>query len=380
VLISRKKFLQISAGSIAGVALANLWLPKLLEAANVKNGKGRLPIIWFQGQACTGCPVSFINTEYPGADEVLIEVIILEYLPTVMGGTGDVALGTIDRAMKETPGKYILAVDGSIPLEADGHYCTVGEKNEQPVTALEWIKEIGENSLAVVAVGSCATWGGIPAAPPNPTGAVPASKVIKDKPIINIPGCPPHPDWIVGTLVNVLKYGIPELDDLNRPTMFFGGDKLIHDNCELRQYFDAGIFAKDFGEEGCLYELGCKGPVAHCDVSTRGWNSGVSWCNRSGGPCIGCTEPFFPGGAGSGLYEKLPAAEVPGLASVNANVNTVGVALGGAVVAGIGAHAIARAVTTKRMKSKAKQEASQESKSESETVENDNEVKEEEDK
>lgn len=355
MLITRKKFLQIGVGSIAGFALSNLWLPKLLEAASVKNGKGRLPVIWFQAQACSGCPVSFINTEYPGIDEVLIEVITLEYNPVVMGGTGDVAIGVIDRMISEENGKYILVVDGSIPTEENGEYCTVGEKEGKPVTALDWIKRMGENSLAVVAVGTCASWGGIPSAPPNPTGAVSTSVVIKDKPVINIPGCPPHPDWMIGTIVHVLKYGMPELDDLNRPTLFYGGDKVVHDNCELRQYFDVGKFAQDFGEEGCLYELGCKGPVAHCDVSTRGWNGGVNWCNRSGGPCIGCTEPFFPGGTGSGLYEKLPAAQVPGLAKINANANTIGIALGGAVAAAIGAHAAARVVSTKILQKKEEQ-------------------------
>ncbi len=352
MLISRKKFLKISGGAVAGGALSNLWMPNLLKAASVKDGKGRLPIIWFQGQACTGCSVSLLNTEYPGIDEVLIEVITLDYHPNVMAGTGDVALDVIRRMIKDEKGQYILVVEGAVPLGAGGEYCTVGEVDEKPITGLEWIEEIGNNALAVVAVGSCAAWGGIPAATPNPTDAVPASEVIKDKPIINIPGCPPHPDWMVGTLVNVLKYGIPKLDELGRPVMFFGNDKLVHDNCELRKYFDEGKFAKDFGDEGCLYELGCKGPVTHCDVSTRGWNSGVSWCNRAGGPCVGCTETFFPGATGSGLYEKLPAAQVPGLANINANANTIGIALGAATAAGIGVHAIARAVSSKKLKNK----------------------------
>jgi hydrogenase small subunit len=356
VLISRKKFLKISGGAVAGVALSNMWLPRLLKAASVKNGKGRLPIIWFQGQACSGCAVSLLNTEYPGIDEVLIEVITLDYQPTVMAGTGDLALDVIRRMIKDEKGQYILAVDGSIPVDADGEYCTVGEIDEKPITCLEWIREIGNNAMAVVSVGSCSSWGGIPAATPNPTGAAPTTDIIKDKPVINIPGCPPHPDWMVGTLVHVLKSGIPKLDELGRPVMFFGNDKLIHDNCELRKYFDEGKFAKDFGDEGCLYELGCKGPVAHCDVSTRGWNSGVSWCNRAGGPCVGCTEPFFPGATGSGLYEKLPAAQVPGLANINANANTIGIALGGATAAAIGAHAIARAVTSKKNKGKQESE------------------------
>jgi len=360
VLISRKKFLKISGGAVAGAALSNLWMPNLLKAASVKDGKGRLPIIWFQGQACTGCSISLINTEYPGIDEVLIEVITLDYQPNVMAGTGDVALDVIRRMVKDEKGQYILVFEGAVPLGAGGEYCTVGEVDEKPITALEWIKEIGNNSLAVVSVGSCASWGGIPAATPNPTGAVPVSEVIKDKPIINIPGCPPHPDWMVGTLVNVLKYGIPKLDELGRPVMFFGNDKLVHDNCELRKYFDEGKYAIDFGDEGCLYELGCKGPVTHCDASTRGWNSGVNWCNRAGGPCIGCTETFFPGATGSGLYEKLPAAQVPGFANINANANTIGIALGAATAAGIGVHAVARVVSNKKLKNKKKNDSTEE--------------------
>ncbi|MCL4385670.1 MAG: hydrogenase small subunit [Actinobacteria bacterium] len=355
MLITRKKFLQIFSGSIAGFALSNLWLPKLLQAANVKNGKGRLPIVWFQGQNCSGCPVSFVNTEYPSADEVLIEVITLEYLPTIMGGTGDVAVDILERMITDEKGKFILAIDGSIPVDSDGNYCNVGEINGKSITALKWIQALSSAAGAVVAIGTCATWGGIPAAPPNPTKAKAVRDIVKDKPVINIPGCPPHPDWIVGTLVHVLKYGIPTLDDLNRPVIFFGPDKIVHDNCELRQYFDAGIFAKDFGQKGCLYELGCKGPVTHCDAPVRGWNSGVNWCNRSGGPCLGCTEPTFPGGTGSGFYEKLPAVQVPGLSEINANANTIGIALGGAVGAAIAGHAIARAVSAKKLKQKSKQ-------------------------
>ena len=120
----------------------------------------------------------------------MIEVITLDYNPVIMGGTGDVAIGVLDRMISEEKGKYVLVVDGSIPTEEDGLYCTVGEKDGQPVTALDWIKSLGENAMAVVAAGSCAAWGGIPAAPPNPTGAVSASAIIKDKPEINIPGWP----------------------------------------------------------------------------------------------------------------------------------------------------------------------------------------------
>ncbi len=354
MLISRRKFLKVSAVSAAGLALSSMIAPKLLKAASFKHNIARLPIIWFQAQTCSGCSVSLVNTEYPDVDEVLIEVICLAYNPTIMGATGDEALGVIETMMTDKAGEYILVVEGSIPVDADGDYCTVGEKFGIPVTAQDWIKNIAKSAKAIVAVGSCASWGGIPSAPPNPTGAMSLSDIVEDGLLINIPGCPPHPDWMTGTLVNVLKYGIPELDSLHRPTMYFGKDKVIHDNCELREYFDRGTFAKNIGDKGCLYELGCKGPIAHCDVSIRGWNSGVNWCNRAGGPCIGCTEPSFPGLAKSGLYERLAAAEVPGFAGINATANTVGKILGLATATGILAHAIARSINlgiarTKRM-------------------------------
>lgn len=349
---TRRKFIKISTVAAAGVALADVWLPELLKAANVEQGVGRLPIIWFQAQTCSGCSVSLVNTEYPSIDEVLIEVVNLVYNPTIMGGTGDVALGVIEKMMREESGKYILAIEGSIPLEAENEYCTVGESFGVPITATDWIKNIAKHAKAIVSIGSCASWGGIPSSPPNPTGAIPISDLVHDLPLINVPGCPPHPDWMTGTLVHVIKYGIPELDDQHRPIMYFGKDKVIHDNCELREYFDRGKFAKDFGDEGCLYELGCKGPIAHCDVSIRGWNSGVNWCNRAGGPCIGCTEASFPGLTKSGLYERLPSAQVPGFAGINSTANTVGKILGITTIVGIGVHAIARAFNIKKIKKK----------------------------
>ncbi len=344
MLISRRKFVKISAVSATGIAFSNLIAPNILKANSTSKHIARLPIIWFQAQTCSGCSVSLVNTEYPSIDEVLIEVISLAYNPTIMGATGDKALEVIESMMSDHKNEYLLVVEGSIPLESKGDYCTVGEKFGIPVTALDWVKNLGKEAKAVIAVGSCSSWGGIPAAPPNPTKAVSLTEIVDHDLLINIPGCPPHPDWITGTLVHVLKYGIPKLDNLNRPVMYFGKDKVIHDNCELRKYFDRSKFAKYIGDSGCLYELGCKGPIAHCDVSIRGWNSGVNWCNRSGGPCIGCTEPSFPGLVKSGLYERLPAAEVPGFAGINTTANTVGKILGIATVAGVVTHAVARSI------------------------------------
>ena len=129
-----------------------------------------------------------------------------------------------------------------------------------------------------------------------------ASEVLSGKTIINISGCPPHPDWIVGTLAHILLYkDLPKLDKFGRPVMFYGG--IIHDNCPRRQFFDNGIFAANFSDPGCLLEIGCRGPYAHCDATYRQWNSGVNSCIRCGGPCIGCTEPSFPDGP---VYARLP--------------------------------------------------------------------------
>ncbi|MGB8657566.1 MAG: hydrogenase small subunit [Candidatus Zixiibacteriota bacterium] len=299
--LSRRKFLQLVGGSTAAMGLSQLWLPKVVQA--ILENPGNPPVIWFQGQGCTGCAVSTLNTAYPDIASVLTKIISLEFHPTVMAAAGDSAIKVLDDALTNQSGKFILVVEGSVPTQAAGAYCSVGEIAAKPVTALDWVTKLGNASKAVLNVGTCSSFGGIPAGRPNPTGAKPVSEILPGKTMINLPGCPPHPDWIIGTIAHVLLYGLPELDEKLRPKVFYKG--LIHENCERRYYFENGQFAKDYGEEGCLFELGCKGPIAHCDVSTRGWNGGVNWCCRSGGPCIGCTEPTFPDHGGSGLYGLL---------------------------------------------------------------------------
>ena len=178
-----------------------------------------------------------------------------------------------------------------------GVYCTVGEQNGEHVIFLDRVKELGEKAAAVIAIGTCASYGGIAAAKPNPTGCKGVQSVLEDAgintPVVNVPGCPTHPDWFVGTLAHILLFNeVPEMDKLGRPKVFYG--KCVHDNCPRRQYFDNSVFAKNFSEPGCLLEIGCKGPLAHCDSFDRMWNGGVSWCLKAGAPCIGCTEKDFP--------------------------------------------------------------------------------------
>ena len=179
--------------------------------------------------------------------------------------------------------------------------------------------ELARDALAVACVGTCSSFGGIPAGAPNPTEALSMGELLEregvETPMIRLPGCPPHPDWIVGSLAAVAMYGLEavaaSLDELARPTMYYG--KLIHETCPRRADFDAGRFARRFGQPGCLYELGCKGPVTYADCPTRMWNSGTNWCVGAGSPCHGCVEPEFPDKF-SPLYRKIDEDALGGLA------------------------------------------------------------------
>jgi len=249
--------------------------------------------------------ISILNSVSPTIKNVLIDEVIpgkhvnLRFNATVMAGAGDLAIAIAEETVKKVKGGYLLIVDGGIPTARNGVYGSIGERNHQPVSMVERVVEFSRDALAVMAVGTCATFGGIPAAAPNPTGCQGLKELLESKgirtPVINVAGCPPHPDWFVGTVASLLLSGLPsadQLDDFGRPLTFYG--KLIHENCQRRAYFDEGKFAKKHGDAGCLYELGCKGPITYADCPTRLWNTGVNWCVGSGGGCHGCTQPEFP--------------------------------------------------------------------------------------
>jgi len=280
-----------------------------------------IPVIWMAASACTGCSISLLNSGSPRIENILIEEIIpgvhinLRYHETLMAGAGEQVIKVLDEAIAEKKGTYILAVDGAIPTAEGGVYGAIGERDGKPVTMLERFTDLASNSLAILAVGTCASFGGIAAAAPNPSGAMSVQKVLAakgiDKPLVNIPGCPPHPDWFVGTVASILLKGLPtaeDLDDNLRPLDFYG--KLIHENCPRRAYFDEGKFAQKFGDEGCLYELGCKGPITYADCPLRHWNRGTNWVIGAGAPCNGCTQPEFPDLVAP-FYEKITDVEQP---------------------------------------------------------------------
>ncbi len=287
----------------------------------MSNNVKEIPLIWLQMAACTGCSISFLNSASPTIKNLLIDQVVpgvhinLRFHVTLMAGAGEPAIKIMEDTANEKKDNFILIVDGAIPTATDAIYGAIGERDGKPVQMEDRFEELAQNALAILSIGTCASFGGIPAASPNPTGCKPVSEVLKakniNKPVVNIPGCPPHPDWFVGTVSSILLNGLPEpsdLDDNLRPLAFYG--KLIHENCPRRAYFDEAKFAKKFGDDGCLYELGCKGPITYADCPLRRWNNGTNWVIGAGAPCNGCTQPEFPDLVAP-FYEKLTGVELP---------------------------------------------------------------------
>ncbi|MBA3904033.1 MAG: hydrogenase 2 small subunit [Rhodocyclaceae bacterium] len=285
--ISRREFLQFCAATAT-----TLGLPAGAEAAIAKAvEKARRPsVIWLHFQECTGCSESLLRAEHPTLEKLILDVISLDYHETLFAAAGHQAEAARKQAMKDNKGKYILVVEGAIPVKDKGIYCKIGGQ-----TAIDLLKECAADAAAVIAIGSCASWGGMPSTDPNPTGASSVGDVL-GKPVVTIPGCPPNPYNFLATAVHFLTFGkLPDLDQLGRPRFAYG--RIIHEHCERRAHFDAGRFAMEFGDEGhrkgyCLYKLGCKGPETYANCSTIGFGDvGESnWPVACGHPCIGCTE------------------------------------------------------------------------------------------
>jgi hydrogenase small subunit len=322
--ISRRSFLKFCSSIASAMAMSPAMASEMAEKLAYTR---RQSVIWLSFQECTGCTESITRAHKPSLESLIFDFVSLDYHHTLQAASGDAAEHAREMAMHDNGGEYLLIVDGSIPLKDGGVYSTIAG-----ITNLEMLKQVAADAAAIVSVGTCAAYGGLPRADPNPTGAVAVSDIISDKPIINIPGCPPMPVVMTGVLAHVLTFGIPELDSLGRPKAFFGDS--IHDRCYRRPFYDRGQFAKSFDDEGarkgwCLYELGCKGPTTHNACATLKWNNGTSFPIQSGHGCIGCSEPdFWDAG---GFYKALSTgADNPGQWAGNAML--AGVA-GGAAAA-----------------------------------------------
>ena len=315
--VSRRAFLKYASYVASLMALP----PSAAEAlAEGLAAARRQSVIWLSFQECTGCTESITRSHSPTLENLMFDFISLDYHHTLMAVSGEAAEQARLEAMAANKGKYIVVVDGSVPTKDGGVYSTIAG-----ISNLQMLEDTLRDAFAVVAVGSCACFGGIPAAKPNPTGAVPISELAGGKPLINISGCPPIPEAMTGVLSYVLSFGkLPELDHLGRPKAFFG--ETIHDRCYRRPFYERGLFADGFDDHGarqgyCLYKLGCKGPVTYNSCATLKWNGGVSFPIQTGHGCLGCSEPdFWDQG---GFYRPLPTP-----------LGAMGPTLAGAAVAG----------------------------------------------
>ena len=299
----------------------------------------RPQILWLTANSCAGGIISLLNSLHPDHRQITEEYFDFPYEGFTMAAEGNLAMQPLEEALQGPADAYILVVEGSIPVAAEGFYCVMGYRNGKPWTALEAVKELAAKARFIVAAGTCAAFGGPSAAEPNPTGARPVSAVIPQK-AINVPGCPVHPDWIAGTLFHLAEYGEPELDAHNRPLLFYG--ETVHDRCERRHCFESGIFAQKPGEPWCMYKIGCKGPVTHADCPVRHWcGEHTNWPVGANTPCIGCTSPQFPDGTAP-FFEHLPDIKTPG---VKLAADRAGLLTGAATALGIGAHLAANIAT-----------------------------------
>jgi len=343
--IERRDFMKWASAVTGMLMLPASFTPLVADAALLMN---RAPVIWLELQDCAGNSEALIRSDGPKIDEIVLDIISLEFHETLQAAAGNQAEKQLEDAMQTFDGKYLLFVEGSVPVGAGKDWCTIGASGQNFV---DHLTHVAKGAAAVVAVGSCATFGGVPAASPNPTGAVGVMDVIKGKPIINIPACPANPANMVGVIIHYLLTGqVPELDSLLRPKFAFG--YRIHDNCERRAHFDAGEYVEEWGDTGaknnfCLYKMGCKGPMTFNNCSIVRYNEGVNWPIGVGRGCIGCSEPDF---WDKYAYER-PMADANIKAptgGVEKTVDEFGLGLLTAAGVGIGIHALASAVAGKK--------------------------------
>lgn len=334
--VTRREFLKFCGGLAAALGLDSFAVPQLAQALEELR---RPSVVWIQLQECTGCVESVLRTADPTIGNLVLDLVSLDYSHTLMAAAGTAAERALQSAMKDNAGKYLLVVTGSVPLADNGIYTTIGGR-----TAKEILEEAAQGAAAVVAIGACAHWGSVQAARPNPTHAVGVSAVVKDKPVVNIAGCPPIGDVVTATIVHYLTFGrLPALDAEGRPLFAYGAR--IHDQCPRRANYDAGQYVEVFDDEAarkgwCLYHVGCKGPATFSPCPIFQWNTRTSWPIGAGHPCIGCTEPNF-WDTMSPFYDRLP--DVGGF-GVERNLDIFGAAVALGATAGVAAHAIATGV------------------------------------
>lgn len=281
--ITRRAFLRYAVATAASIGLGD----DVLSRAETVLAQATLPpVLWLSGSGCTGCSVSLLNSVSPSVDGLLTTGVALRYHSTLMAAAGELAVASATSTAQA--GGYVLVVEGAIPTALGGRCCYVWDEGGTPVTMAEAVSSLAAGASQVVAVGTCAAFGGIPAAYAG-TAAQGVGSFL-GRSVVNLPGCPAHPDWIIGGLTALLAGSPVALDGYGRPTALYPTQP-IHERCPRREHGEASRF----GQPGlCLEELGCRGPEAHADCDLRRWNNGRNWCIGADGLCIGCTEATFP--------------------------------------------------------------------------------------
>lgn len=329
--ITRRDFLKYCTASAAALGLSASGLQRL-EAALASDGAPT--IIWLHGSGCQGDSVSFLNL-FANLDPVgdvttgaiLLDYVNLAYHTVVMASAGETAVTMAMQAKRQ--GGYVLVCEGGVPTAFDGRACNIltsnGEEKTYQRMVLELAAGVGRSGpAAVICVGTCASYGGIPRSvypasalpasePSGPTGVLSVKEALAAGEVavpllVNIPGCPSHPDWVAWAVVQLILGNPIELDADDRPTALYGNKAVsseilnIHENCPRNVNLGPpNERATTFGQDGkCLEDLGCRGPMTFSDCPARRWNNGedgpANWCIDANAPCIGCVEPDFPGG------------------------------------------------------------------------------------
>lgn len=340
--LSRRGFLKGCTMAAAAMGMSESMVPKMVEAATSAQ---RPPVVWLHFQECTGCTESLLRGSHPDLARLILDIISLDYHETVMAAAGHQAEDVLKETIEKHKGKFICVVEGAIPTKDNGIYCKIAGR-----TAMDILADVAPKAAAIISIGTCASFGGVQAADPNPTGAVGVSKLVSGTPILNVPGCPPNPIMFLGTVLHYLTLGkLPNVDNLGRPLFAYG--RRNHDHCERRAHFDEGRFVEQFGDDAhkkgfCLFKVGCKGPETFANCPAVRFNDVDVWPVSVGHGCIGCTEPDF-WDTMTPFYERLPKVQIPGSGVVE-DADSAGKKILGVAAAVAGVHAavgIAKKVT-----------------------------------
>jgi hydrogenase small subunit len=338
--VSRRDFLRFCSVMTAALALPLNFAPRVVKALEATK---RPSLVWLEFQDCAGNTESALRASHPSFADIVLDLLSWNYHETVMAPSGKAAEKSLHDTVNAEAGTYIAVVEGSIPLANNGAFCTIGGR-----TAIDIAREVCSNAYATIAVGTCATYGGIPAAAGGVTGAVGVGQAIPGLRLINLSACPMNGANLAATIVHWLTFKeLPAADELGRP-LFAYGDR-IHDHCPRRAHYDAGQFVQEWGDEGhrqgwCLYKMGCKGPNTNYNCPQIQWNDGTNWPIGVGHGCVGCAQPNF-WDTMTPFYRTLPS--VPGF-GVETTAEQVGIGAVATVAGLTAAHAVASAVRQRR--------------------------------